>query len=92
MAKWHVVLVKVESIRGKCPRGHYPGEEWRIAQKTPEGICMGAFAALLPAIRTLQFGGTFTWQKEPNVVNVGCADPVNTVTFNIERLEEFCKP
>jgi uncharacterized repeat protein (TIGR04076 family) len=53
---------------------------------------MGAFAALIPAIRTLQFGGTFTWQKESNVVKVGCADPVNTVTFRIERLEELCKP
>ena len=92
MAQWHVVHVSVESIRGKCPRNHYPGEEWRIAQKTPEGICMGAFAALIPAIRTLQFGGTFTWQKESNVVKVGCADPINTVTFRIERLEELCKP
>jgi uncharacterized repeat protein (TIGR04076 family) len=53
---------------------------------------MGAFAALLPAIRTLQFGGTFPWQKEPDVAKVGCADPVNTVTFSIERLEEGCKP
>ena len=54
MEKWHVALVKVESIRGKCPRGHYPGEEWRIAQKTPEGICMGAFAALLPVETVLK--------------------------------------
>ena len=58
MERWHVALVKVESIRGKCPRGQHPGEEWRIAQKTPGGICLGAFAALLPAIQTLQSGGT----------------------------------
>ena len=55
---------------------------------------MGAFAALIAAIRTLQFGGTFTWQKEPNVVNVGCADPVNTVAFasNVWRNFANLKP
>jgi uncharacterized repeat protein (TIGR04076 family) len=92
MSERYVILVKVESIRGKCMRGHFPGEEWRILQKTPGGICMGAFASMLPAIRTLQFGGTFSWQKEPNVTRIGCIDPVNTVTFRIERLEETCPP
>jgi len=92
MTERHVVLVRVESIRGKCMRGHFPGEEWRIVHKTPEGICMGAFGSMLPAIRTLQFGGTFPWQKEPNVTKIGCIDPVNTVTFRIERLEETCPP
>ena len=90
--EWHVVVVKVESVRGKCARGHHPGQEWRIAQKTPEGICIGAFGSLIPAIRTLQFGGTFPWQTDPNVAKVGCPDPVNSVTYLIERLEETCQP
>ena len=87
-AKRYVILVTVESIRGNCMRGHYPGEKWRLTEKTPEGICMSAFVSMFPTIRTLQFGGTFPWQKDPNVREIGCIDPVNQVTFRIERLEE----
>ena len=92
MTERYVVLVRVESIRGKCMRGHFVGEEWKITHKTPEGICMGAFGSLLPAIRTLQFGGTFPWQKGQNFTKIGCIDSVNTVAFRVERLDEICPP
>ena len=91
MANWHVVRVKVESIRGKCHL-HNLGQEWKIGEKTPEGICMGAFHALHPAIWTLQFGGSFPWGNDPKVRKIGCVDPVNTVTFSVERLDELIEP
>lgn len=91
IAKRHVIIVRVEAVRGKCPRGHQPGQEWEIKLKTPEGICLSAFDAIFPTIRALQSGGTFPWQKDPDEASVGCIDPINQVTFQIKRLEESCK-
>jgi uncharacterized repeat protein (TIGR04076 family) len=90
MGKRYAILVRVESVQPSCMGGHYAGEEWRIMQKTPEGICLSAMASLLPAIRTLQFGGTFPWEKDPNVTRIGCT--ASHVTFRVERLEETCPP
>jgi len=90
MVKRYMIVVRVEAVQGGCFRGHYAGEQWRIMHKTPEGICLSAMASLLPAIRTLQFGGTFPWEKDPNAATIGCT--ASHVTFRVERLEEICPP
>ena len=46
MSKPNDVVVKVLSVNGKCVQGHKVGDEWVISgDKTPAGICMGAFIA-----------------------------------------------
>ena len=48
MAKAYDVEIEIVEQRGHCPNGHKIGEKFLAGRKTPAGICMGAFASLLP--------------------------------------------
>ena len=80
--------VKIVSIKGTCNNGHKVGEEWLIQHKTPEGICLGAFATLLPFIHMLKFGGGFTRSTDPDTQLRACPDAKNAVVFEIKRIRE----
>ena len=86
MAEEYDVAVKVVSQTGFCVAGHKVGDEWVLKNKTPEGICDGAFAALFPFKFVLSLGGTFPWSTEPDVIEVPCPDPANPVVFQLRRL------
>jgi uncharacterized repeat protein (TIGR04076 family) len=54
MADSYDIRIKVISQKGSCAAGHKVGDEWILPPgKTPEGICLPAFAVLYPNIRTL---------------------------------------
>ena len=86
MTKRQEVLVKVVSQKGKCELDHRVGEEWVLFEKTPEGICLGALQAILPAARALMFGASFPWESDPDATWVACPDPENPVVFEVRRL------
>jgi len=86
MAERYEVLVKVVSQKGTCVHEHKVGDEWVIGRKTPEGICLSAFDALLPNARVLMFGGSFPWETDPDVSTVACPDAKNPVVFELRRL------
>ena len=87
MAEIHNVSIKVISINGTCAGGHQVGDEWIIKNdKTPAGICMGAFCSIFPEARTLAFGGSFPWSSDPAVTQVACSDAKNPVVFELRRL------
>jgi len=89
MAEECYFAVKVVSQKGNCIAGHKVGDEWVIKNnKTPEGICDGAFAALYPFEFALSFGGTFPWLTDPDVVKVACPDAENPVVFELRRLRK----
>jgi len=33
-------------------------------------------------------GGSFPWERNPDVAHVGCSDPINQVVYRIERIIE----
>lgn len=80
------VVITVKSVRGQCALGHFEGEQFRMGDKTPSGICPSAYVAMYPSIRVLQFGGTFPWDDDPDLSEVRCPDPGNRVVFEIRRL------
>jgi uncharacterized repeat protein (TIGR04076 family) len=82
------VRVKVISQKGHCEAGHKVGDEWLVGEKTPQGMCTFAFASLFPLITPLMFGGSFPWEKDPEVTTVACPDAENPVVFEIRRLPE----
>ena len=88
MAERYDVLVKVVSQKGTCVQEHKVGDEWVIGRKTPEGICLSAFGALLPNARVLMFGGVFPWETDPDVSTVACPDAKNPVVFELRRLRK----
>ena len=75
----------VVSQKGTCSAGHKVGDSFIIGQKTPAGMCSWAFAALFPFAETLEFGGSFPWEKDPSKATVACPDPENPVVWEVRR-------
>ena len=88
MTEVYEVSAKVISQKGTCAAEHKVSDEWVIGQKTPEGICLSAFGAMYPNIRTLRFGGSFPWATDPDTCITVCPDPKNPVVFELMRLRK----
>ncbi len=88
MAERYDIAVKVVSQQGTCGAEHKVGDEWVTGSKTPEGICLSAFHALLPNARVLMFGGVFPWATDPDVAIVACLDARNPVVFELRRIRK----
>ncbi|MDD5093270.1 MAG: TIGR04076 family protein [Dehalococcoidia bacterium] len=81
------VIAKVISQQGTCSAGHRVGEEFIIGQETPPKMCAWAYYTLFPFATTLQFGGSFPWEKDKGRVTVACPDPGNPVIFELRRMD-----
>jgi len=88
MAEGCDVAVRVISQKGTCTAEHKVGDEWVIGEKTPEGLCFGAFNALLPYATVLMFDGSFPWETDPDVTTAACPDAENPVVFELRRLRK----
>ena len=86
MAESYNVEIKIISQKGKCDMGHKVGDTWTIGSKTPEGICISAFNALIPEIRVLRFGGSLPWQEDKDIATAACPDADNPIVFQIRRI------
>ena len=91
MPEMNEVTVMVVSQKGTCHAGHEVGDQWTIAPKTPEGICLGAFHSLSPAAMMLVSGAPITFGDNPNVVRIACPDSENPVVFELRRLQKQIK-
>lgn len=69
---------------GSCPQGLSPGMEFDLPADEP---IPRRFArhALGPAWRVLQFGGRFSWRRDPDAPELCCPDPNNPVVFEVRR-------
>ncbi len=88
MAKYHDIKITLVSQLKKCPAGHRVGDEFLVGNKTPAGLCMGAFSSLLPYISTLRFGGSFFWEKNDGEGTFCCPDPEVVNVFHLERVNQ----
>ncbi|HLB12355.1 MAG TPA: TIGR04076 family protein [Dehalococcoidia bacterium] len=81
------VRITVVSQQGHCDAGHKVGDSWLIDEnKTPGGICLGAFNPLAPNVRVLRFGGEYPWAEDKDATTIACPDAVNPVVFEVRRL------
>ena len=87
MTKRYDVKITLVSQLKKCPAGHKVGDEIVVRDKTPGGMCMGAFGSLLPYITTLHFGGSFPWEKNEGEGRMCCPDPDVVNVFHLQRVE-----
>lgn len=87
MAEQYEVIAKVVSQRGKCVAGHKEGDEFRIGDLTPAGMCSYAFNVIHPFAQVLQFGGSFPWEKNPDRATVACPDAENPVVIELRRAD-----
>ena len=86
MPEIYEVVVKVVSQKGTCHAGHKVGDEWVIAPRTPEGICLGAFHTMFPTLLLLLTGAPISWRADPDATTVACPDAENPVVFELRRL------
>ncbi|MBI4331371.1 MAG: TIGR04076 family protein [Chloroflexi bacterium] len=87
------VKITVKTVtRGECPLKMKPGDSWVFQRQTPEGMCMAAFSALMPAMRTFIVpGAVYRYPgdaPEGEVVEVSCPDPKHWVIYEVRRLAE----
>jgi uncharacterized repeat protein (TIGR04076 family) len=88
MATSSPVRMTIVGIRNKCSNGHKLGEQYVVRNKTPGGICLGSFGAVLPYLTALRFGASFPWEDEKGVITIGCPDHENEVIWRLERIRE----
>jgi len=77
-------------MKGKCPQGHKVGETWTIGARTPSGMCVSAFGALMPYLNVMRYCAKdgYPWGTDPDETDVGCSDPVNQVVFRLRRIRD----
>jgi len=91
MPQSYDVVVTVKSQKGHCGWGHKEGDSWKITGTTPPGMCLAAFAAILPAVRTYMMGGAHPWEKDPDATTLCCQDHENPVVFEVRRVPKESK-
>jgi uncharacterized repeat protein (TIGR04076 family) len=79
------VMIKLIGNQRPCHSGHKIGDEWEFNYMTPGGMCGLAFNALYPVALAFQFGATFPWQEDPDVITVSCPDAEVVNVFEIRR-------
>jgi uncharacterized repeat protein (TIGR04076 family) len=81
--------ITVKSQRGECAFKYKEGDVfWVRGGASPEGLCMTALAALMPAISVLSVGGSFPWEPDPDSTCRACPDGDNPVVFEVRRIAE----
>jgi len=86
--KQYDVAIKLIGNRMPCYNGHKVGDEWLWQERTPAGLCWAAYNAIFPFALVLKYGGTFPWQKDPNVITASCPDGEVVNTFELKRIPE----
>lgn len=83
------VTIEIVDIqgRGSCSIGLAVGDRWEVdSALVPRGMCGWAYAAMLPFLQPLRFGGSFPWEAEGEAF-VCCPDPANPVVFRLRVAE-----
>ncbi len=90
MATGYNVQITIKSVtKGECSQGFKPGDTWLIKEnKTPGGMCLGAFNAIFPALQVFRTGGEQHWDEDKDVTCVSCPDPKHQLIFELKRLRE----
>jgi uncharacterized repeat protein (TIGR04076 family) len=83
--KQYEICIKLIGNQNPCHIGHKIGDEWIFDYMTPGGMCSLAYNAIYPVALTLQFGGTFPWQEDPDVIEVACPDGQVNNIFELRR-------
>jgi uncharacterized repeat protein (TIGR04076 family) len=83
--KMYDVVIKLIGNRSPCHIGHKIGQEWNFNWVTPPEMCGLAFNTLYPIALAFQFGATFPWQEEPDVITITCPDVEVNNIFELRR-------
>jgi uncharacterized repeat protein (TIGR04076 family) len=83
--KAYEVSIKLIGNQRPCHSRHKIGDEWVFNYMTPGGMCSLAYNAIYPVALALQFGATFPWQEDPDVIQLSCPDGEVNNIFELRR-------
>lgn len=89
--KEYEVVIKLTRNNSPCHGGLKVGQEWVYNYQPPEGMCLFAYNSIFPFLITLQSGGKFPWQENPDVLTACCPDPDVVNVFELRRREKKTK-
>ena len=81
------MLIEVEQSDGTCHYCYHEGDKWEVTGlRTPEGFCGAAYHLLFPVLFEMNFGASFSFEKDPNCkTGITCPDG-GKVKFKVTRL------
>jgi uncharacterized repeat protein (TIGR04076 family) len=88
MPETYDIEITVTGQKGTCGAGHKVGDKWLIQNHTPGGICLSVYPQMHACIDVLKYGGTYPWNKDPDIDQVICPDPQNPVIFKLKRIRK----
>ena len=83
--QYTISITLIDNKINPCHCGHKIGDKWEFDYFTPPGICSWAWNSIYPVALTFAAGGTFPWQKEPDVISVCCPDVEIVNVFELRR-------
>ncbi|OGO32663.1 MAG: hypothetical protein A2Z29_04800 [Chloroflexi bacterium RBG_16_56_11] len=86
--KQYEVVIKLIDNKSPCHSGHKIGDQWVFDYMTPPGMCGLAFNAIYPVALALEFGATFPWQEDPDVLTIACPDAGVSNIFELRRRQK----
>ena len=82
------IVGTIKDIKGRCSARHKVGDTLELSVHNASGLCGIFYHDIFPTISTLQFGGSFPWGPDPDVVEVECPDRMNAVTMELKRIKK----
>lgn len=87
------LIGEIVEVKGECSAGHRVGEEFDLTLFSEEAnksyrapnICSFFYNSIFPYLVTLQFSGTFPWEKDKDEFISGCPDR-QKVVIKIRRV------
>ena len=82
------IIGTIKDVKGTCNHGHKVGETMEIDGHDTAGLCGFFYHRIFPNIMILQFGGSYPWGEDPDVMSLECPDSANAVTIELKRIRE----
>ena len=83
--KTYKIVGTIKDVKGRCNVKHKKGDVIELSGHDSGGLCGFFYHDIFPSIITLQFGGTFPWSQDPDVVELECTDSYNVVKIELKR-------
>ncbi|MFW9936957.1 MAG: TIGR04076 family protein [Candidatus Thorarchaeota archaeon] len=82
------IIGTIMDVKGHCTARHKIGDKFELSGHNANGLCGFFYHDVFPTIITLQFGGTFPWSSDPDIVEVECPDRMNVVKMELKRIRK----
>ncbi|MFX0047924.1 MAG: TIGR04076 family protein [Candidatus Hermodarchaeota archaeon] len=82
------IVGTIKDVKGHCNANHKKGDNFDLSGHSASGLCGFFYHDIFPSILTLQFGGTFPWSQDPDVVELECPDRYNIVKIELKRIRD----